>query len=70
MGDRRPRLRGPLLSEATRTLLLFVIASALGLASVLLFIFSPSNEPTQLQLALLVLSTVVVFYLTMRSTPV
>lgn len=70
MGDRRPRLRGPLLSEVTRTLLLFVTASALGLLSVLLFIFSPGNEPTRFQLALLVLSMVVVFYLTIRSTPV
>ncbi|WP_115862321.1 hypothetical protein [Halorussus litoreus] len=69
MDDRRPRPRGLLFDEATRTLLLFAAASLFGLASVLLFIFTPGDSPTRVHLALLLVSMVIMFYLTIRSSP-
>lgn len=55
--------------EAVQTIALFVTASTLGLASILLFFNSASDSPTRFHLALMIGSMAVVFYLTIRATP-
>lgn len=67
MDGRRSRLYAALLDESTRILLLFTVAIALGLASVVLFFYSPTDSPTRLQLGLILCSTALVLYLSFRS---
>jgi len=55
--------------EAVRTTVLFVTASTLGVASLLLFFDSAGNSPTRFHLGLMICSMTMVFYLTIRATP-
>jgi hypothetical protein len=55
--------------EAVRTVVLFVTASTLGLASLLLFFSSAGSSPTRFHLGLMICSVAIVFYLTIRATP-
>ena len=55
--------------EAVRTTVLFVTASTLGVASLLLFFDSTGNSPTRFHLGLMICSMAIVFYLTIRATP-
>ncbi|WP_135829053.1 hypothetical protein [Halorussus halobius] len=69
MDGRRSRLYAALLDESIRTVLLFGVAAALGLGSVLLFVYSPADSPTRLHLGLILCSTALVLYLSLQSTP-
>lgn len=68
MDGGRSRLYAALLDESTRILLLTGIATALGLASILLFVYSPTDSPTRLHLGLILCSTVLVLYLSFQVT--
>lgn len=68
MADIFSRLWHLVNDETLRSLLLFLLASVLGVASLLLFFRSASGSPTQFHFALLVCSMVVVFYLSFRAT--
>jgi len=54
--------------EGHRTVLLFVLASALGLLSILYFFIAGEGSPTRLQLVLILAAGTVLFYISLRST--
>lgn len=56
-----------LTDEGTRVILLFVLAAALGLASLLFFFASDSGSPSRTELVLILAAMVVVFYMSLRS---
>ncbi|MFC7080633.1 hypothetical protein [Halorussus caseinilyticus] len=56
-----------LTDEGNRVLLLFALASGLGLASLFSFFTASSDAPTRPQFALLVAAMIVVFYMTLRT---
>jgi hypothetical protein len=54
--------------EGHRTVLLFALAAALGLASVIYFVVTGEGSPTRLQLVLILAAGAVLFYVSLRST--
>lgn len=54
--------------EGHRTVLLFVLASVLGLASLTFFFLTDASSPTRLQLVLIFAAATVLFYVSLRST--
>lgn len=54
--------------EGHRTVLLFALAAALGLASVIYFFLAGGGSPTRLQLVLILAAGGVLFYVSLRST--
>lgn len=69
MDDHRSRLYEWLVDEVNRTLFLFATATVLGLGSVVLFFYSPGNSPTRFHFVLLLGAMVLLFYLSLRSSP-
>lgn len=57
-----------LTEEGNQTVLLFVLASCLGLASILFFFAGNTSSPTRFQFVLIVSALAVVFYMSLRST--
>lgn len=60
----RSRLYAALSDETYRMMLLFGLATLLGVGSLVSFVFSPGGSPTRTQFGLLLGAMVVVFYLT------
>jgi hypothetical protein len=56
-----------LTDEGNRTILLFVLAVGLGLASISLFFARSSSSPTRTEFGLLTAAMVVVFYMLLRT---
>lgn len=56
-----------LTDEGNRTILLFVTAMGLGLASLALFFVGRSNSPTRTEFGLITAAMVVVFYMLLRT---
>lgn len=54
--------------EGHRTVLLFALAAALGLASIGYFFLAGEGSPTRLQLVLILAAGAVLFYISLRST--
>jgi hypothetical protein len=69
MDDVGSRLFEFLLDEVNRMLVMFAIATVLGVGSVVLFFYSPGDSPTRVHLGLLVCAAAILFYLTLRSSP-
>ena len=69
MDDHRSRVYELLLNEVNRMILLFATATLLGLGSIVLFFYSPGESPTRTQLGLMFGSAAILFYLTLRSSP-
>lgn len=68
MDDLKETMYVWLSDEGNRIILLFVLASGLGLVSLLFFFATDAGSPTRLQFGLIVAAMVVVFYLSLRST--
>lgn len=69
MDDHRSRMYEFLFDEVNRMILLFATATLLGVGSVLLFFYSPGESPTRTHLGLIFGSAAILFYLTLRSSP-
>ncbi|WP_276300712.1 hypothetical protein [Halorussus lipolyticus] len=67
MDDLKEAMYVWLTDEGNRTILLFALASGLGLSSLLFFITGASDSPTRTQFVLLVSAMVVVFYMSLRT---
>jgi hypothetical protein len=67
MDDLRTKLLGVLVDGTNRILGLFVLATLLGVASLVLFFVRDSGSPTRLQFVLLAGAIVVIFYMTFES---
>lgn len=68
MGNLKEAMYIWLTEDGTQTILLFVLASGLGLASILFFFAGSANSPSRLQFVLILAAMVVVFYMSLRST--
>lgn len=67
MDDPRESMFVWLADEGNRTILLFVLAMGLGLASLGLFFVGSSNSPTRTEFGLITAAMVVVFYMLLRT---
>jgi uncharacterized membrane protein len=68
MGTAVGRLRGALRSPGVRGVLLVVLAYCTALASILSFMFvNAGSEPTRVELGLLLVTVVLVFYVSLTA---